>query len=164
VAVLHALEVTLVLLAMVCLPCIVAVLITADALIRAARRRARRARRHWAEQRLAVRAGIARGLTWGLIHPRVVPVGPPIEQLAADLRRLSRQRADLATRSPVWFTAVSTAYDSRLSVACQELEITEHLHELAGLDREIERVRVEGLLLAAGLRLHGGAHRPQDQT
>ena len=48
-------------------------------------------------------------------------------------------------------------------MACQELEIQEHLGELTGVDREIERLRVEGLLLAAGLRLAGGeVRRPND--
>jgi hypothetical protein len=82
-----------------------------------------------------------------------VPAGPPFEQVVADLRRLARQRAQVAPRSPVWFAAVHRAYDDRLQVACRELEIPEHLHELDGIDLEIERLRVEGLLQAAGLPL-----------
>ena len=39
------------------------------------------------------------------------------------------------------------------------LGITEHLAELNGVDREIERVRVEGLLHAAGLTLPAPAPR-----
>lgn len=152
---LHGLLVTLVLLALVCLPCVVAVLLTADAIVYTMGSRMRRARLRWSEHRLAVRAGLGRGLTGVLLPARVTPVGPPIEQLAADLRRLGQQRTGLATRSPVWFTAVSAAYDSRLTVACQELEIPEHLLELTGLDREIERLRVEGMLRDAGLRLGG---------
>jgi hypothetical protein len=164
VAVLHGLVVTLVLVALVCLPCVVALMLTADALIYTVGHRVRRMRLRWAEQRLASRAGLGRGLTGVLLPERVTPVGPPIEKLAADLRRLGQQRTGVATRSPVWFNAVSAAYDNRLTVACQELEIPEHLHELTGLDLEIERLRVEGMLLAAGLRLNGGeAPRPQDQ-
>jgi hypothetical protein len=161
VAVLHGLAVTLVLLALFCLPCVVAVLLTADAVIYAVDVRLRRARLRWAEHRLASRAGLGRGLTRVLLPQRVTPVGPPIEKLAADLRRLGEQRTSLATRSPVWFTAVSAAYDNRLTMACQELEIPEHLHELTGLDLEIERLRVEGMLVAAGLRLHGGEAQQQ---
>lgn len=161
---LHGLVVTLVLLALVCLPCAVALLLTADVVIIAMSDRMFRMRRRWVERRLAARAGLGRGLARSLLPDRVTPVGLPIEQLAADLRRLSQQRTDLATRSPVWFTAVSAAYDNRLTVACQELEIPEHLHELDGLDLEIERLRVEGLLLAAGLRLHGTeVQRQRDQ-
>ncbi len=160
---LHGLLVALVLVALVCLPCAVALVLTADVLIIGLGVRLRHARMRWAERRLASRAGLGRGIVEVLLPDRSVPVGPPIEQLAADLRRLSEQRINLATRSPVWFTAVSAAYDSRLTVACQELEISEHLHELTGLDLEIERLRVEGLLLAAGLRLDGGgAQRRQD--
>jgi hypothetical protein len=163
VAVLHGLLVMLVLMALVCLPCVVALLFTADAVIYALALRMRRVRLRWAERRLASRAGLGRGLSGRLLPERVTPVGPPIEKLAADLRRLGAQRTGVATRSPVWFTAVSAAYDNRLTVACQELEIPEHLHELTGLDLEIERLRVEGLLVAAGLRLDsGGAQHEQD--
>ena len=80
-------------------------------------------------------------------------VGPPIEQIAADLRRLARQRTGLASRSTIWFTAVQRAYDDRLTLACRELEITEQLAELEGMDREIERVRIEGMLQLAGLTM-----------
>jgi hypothetical protein len=79
----------------------------------------------------------------------------PIEQIASDLRRLGRQRLDLATRNPVWHEAVRRAYDDRLRLACGCLGITQHLAELDGVDLEIERVRVEGELHAAGLFFGG---------
>jgi hypothetical protein len=88
--------------------------------------------------------------------PDAKPAGPPIEQIAADLRRLGRQRIGVATRSPVWFAAVQRAYDDRLSLACLELEIPQHLGELTGIDQEIERVRIEGELAAAGIGLVSG--------
>ena len=81
--------------------------------------------------------------------------GPPIETIATDLRRLRSQRDGVAQRSPVWFTAVEKAYDERLRLACDRLDIEAHLDELTGMDREIERLRVEGELEAAGLRLTG---------
>ncbi|MFI7425991.1 hypothetical protein ACIBPB_03290 [Micromonospora sp. NPDC049836] len=77
----------------------------------------------------------------------------PLEQLATDLRRLGGHRLAAADRSVVWHGAVIDAYDERLRAACRALGITEHLTELDGVDREIERVRVEGLLHAAGLSL-----------
>ncbi|MDO3701512.1 hypothetical protein Q3W71_07430 [Micromonospora sp. C28SCA-DRY-2] len=77
----------------------------------------------------------------------------PLEQLAADLRRLGSQRIGVGGRSMVWHGAVLQAYDDRLRRACQALDIPEHLTELTGVDLEIERVRVEGLLHAAGLTL-----------
>ncbi|GAA4569266.1 hypothetical protein GCM10023176_25450 [Micromonospora coerulea] len=77
----------------------------------------------------------------------------PLEQLAADLRRLGGHRLAAADRSVVWHGAVIDAYDERLRAACGALGIPEHLAELDGVDREIERVRVEGLLHAAGIAL-----------
>lgn len=79
----------------------------------------------------------------------------PIEKVAADLRRLRRQRAGIAQRSPIWRAAVEDAYDDRLCLACKRLGITEHLTQLTGVDREIERVRLEGELQAAGIALNG---------
>ncbi|MGC1214933.1 MAG: hypothetical protein WA890_27195 [Micromonospora sp.] len=77
----------------------------------------------------------------------------PLEQIAADLRRLGGHRLAAADRSVVWHGAVIDAYDERLRAACQALDIAQHLSELDGVDREIERVRVEGLLHAAGVSL-----------
>jgi hypothetical protein len=162
----------LALVALVCLPCAVAVILTADAIISSVTRRAARLRRRRIERDLARRAGLG----WSIrnVHSigdivrarqgdRDRPVGPPIEQVAADLRRLSDQRINLAARSPVWFTAVSAAYDERLWMACRELEITEYLRDLDGSDLEIERVRVEGKLTAAGLTLRDDGPARQDQ-
>ncbi|TCB99573.1 hypothetical protein E0H26_03165 [Micromonospora zingiberis] len=75
----------------------------------------------------------------------------PLEQLAADLRCLRRDRVGGA--AVVWHSSVLDAYDDRLRLACRALGITEHLAELTGIDRQIERVRIEGELDAAGLRL-----------
>lgn len=88
--------------------------------------------------------------------PAQIPDPLPIEKLAADIRRLRRQRAGIAQRSPVWRAAVDDAYDDRLLLACKRLEIAAHLADLTGVDREIERVRLEGELQAAGLTLHVG--------
>lgn len=77
----------------------------------------------------------------------------PLDQIATDLRRLGGHRLAAADRSVVWHGAVIEAYDERLRAACRALGIDEHLAELDGVDREIERVRVEGLLHAAGLTL-----------
>ncbi|RKN23943.1 hypothetical protein D7147_02685 [Micromonospora musae] len=77
----------------------------------------------------------------------------PLEQLANDLRRLGGQRLGGHGRPMVWHDSVLQAYDDRLRLACRALGITEHLSELDGVDQEIERVRVEGVLHAAGLTL-----------
>ncbi|SCL24966.1 hypothetical protein GA0070616_3018 [Micromonospora nigra] len=77
----------------------------------------------------------------------------PLEEIAADLRRLGRQRIAAGGRAAVWHTTVVEAYDERLRLACRALGLTEHLGELAGVDLQIERIRVEGILHAAGLVL-----------
>jgi hypothetical protein len=158
VAVVHALVVAVALLALACLPCAIALFITsADEMVelgaRAVRRGFRRGRRLLARHR---------GFRWLEPPSKPVAVGPPIEQIAADLRRLGRHRVGIATRSPVWHTAVQRAYDDRLRLACRSLEIEEHLEDLDGVDLEIERVRVEGHLLAAGIVLRAAdADRPR---
>jgi hypothetical protein len=79
---------------------------------------------------------------------------PAIEEIARELRRLDRQRRGGPTcESERWLAAVQLAYDERLCLACRCLGVTEHLRPLEGMDREIERVRVEGALQAAGVAL-----------
>ncbi|MEU4565668.1 hypothetical protein [Micromonospora sp. NPDC023956] len=77
----------------------------------------------------------------------------PVEQIAADLWRLRGYRSGRGGRPTVWPVLLIEAYDDRLRSACRCLGIPEHLVELEGVDREIERVRVEGALHAAGLPL-----------
>jgi hypothetical protein len=83
---------------------------------------------------------------------------PPVEQIAAELRRLNRQRRrGPSTESEKWSAAVASAYDTWLLAACRRLDVTEHLTTLAGIDRDIERVRVEGQLETAGLVLRSAS-------
>jgi hypothetical protein len=148
--------------ALVCLPGLLALMITADIALDDAGRAVRRRYRRWRTRRVEARVARRAGLD-GSTAAAAKPAGPPIEQVAADLRRLGRQRTGVATRSPVWFAAVQRAYDDRLCLACQELEIAEYLRELTGTDLDIERVRVQGMLQAAGLRLESvDAGRRQD--
>jgi hypothetical protein len=131
------------------LPCAVAVVAAADeaALRRVWTRRGRRETR-------ALRR-LDRSLST-VDHPGMpcALAPPPIEQIACDLRRLDRQRRTGPTReSERWMAAVLHAYDVRLSLACRCLGLTEHLLSLDGLDRDIERLRVEDRLRAAGLAL-----------
>ncbi len=80
----------------------------------------------------------------------------PIEQLAYDLRRLDRQRRSGPLRSSeACMAALMRAYDARLLLACRCLGVPEHLQPLEGVDREIERLRLETRLEAAGLALRG---------
>jgi hypothetical protein len=85
--------------------------------------------------------------------PPVRPDGPPLETLAATLRRL-RERV----RSPRPGTAVArqrgiaAAYDDALVNTARALEVPTTLADLPeGFDREAERLRLEDALEQAGL-------------
>jgi hypothetical protein len=114
-----------------------------------------RLRNRWLMARLAMSVRVGRKLE----HSE--PAGPPIQQVAADLRRLNRQRLSIAMRSRVWFQAVQHAYDDRLGVACRQLAIEEHLGELTGMDLDLERIRVEGRLEEAGLAIRDDSTQPR---
>lgn len=114
-----------------------------------------RLRNRWLMARLAMSVRVGRKLE----HSE--PTSPPIQQVAADLRRLNRQRISIAMRSRVWFQAVQHAYDDRLGVACRQLSIEQHLGELTGMDLDLERVRVEGLLEEAGLAFRDDSTQPR---
>lgn len=85
------------------------------------------------------------------------PAGPPIERIAADLRRLRRElvaldgqhRPGLATRR----RALELAYDDVLRSACQALDVpgADRLTTTSHLAHEIVVVELETRLLAAGL-------------
>jgi hypothetical protein len=165
VAVLRTLLVIAAFLGAAVLPCLLALaLIKADEVVeltwRALRRGVRKGRRRLGlalgRSRLARRyrlLRLARAVRLTPAEEASRPTCPPIERIAADLRRLGRQRTGIAMRSPVWFTAVQRAYDDRLRVASGQLGIEQHLDELTGIDLELERVRVEELLCSAGLAM-----------
>ncbi|WP_411267291.1 hypothetical protein [Actinoplanes sp. KI2] len=145
----HIVVLSAALLTLLFLPCVIAVVVCADELPprpwRSGRRRDRRALRRLDR---ALRSD----------EPTPAPVAlemPSIEQIAYDLRRLDQQRRGGPTQhSEKWRAAVLRAYDQRLCLACQCLGLTEHLEPLEGMDRDLERLRVEGELQAAGLALH----------
>lgn len=152
----HGVVLALALVALVCLPCAVAFFICADDVAGRVRDRLRARRERRALHRLDRTLG-----------QQSIPLAeldrhqPSIQQIAADLRRLDRQRLGVATHSKVWHAAVLLAYDDRLRLASRCLGVPEHLDQLDGVDLEIERVRVEGELEAAGLSLRPSASRHQ---
>ncbi|MFD4191313.1 MULTISPECIES: hypothetical protein [Amycolatopsis] len=81
------------------------------------------------------------------------PSGLPIERLAADLRRVHRCLTDLAPDAPMLRRrATHQAYDALLVQACAALGLPHWLDELPeGVERDIERLRVEESLRRAGL-------------
>lgn len=79
--------------------------------------------------------------------------GPPLERLAADLRRLRMQRAD-CRRSRVQREGARLAYEDVLREAARALGIAYELdHAPRGFGREVELLRLEQALLDAGLVL-----------
>jgi hypothetical protein len=142
----HIVVLAAALLALLGLPCAVVVVCAEQAIFPRARRRLgsreRRALRRL-DRSLSGRAAPA-----ALPRPRPAESPLPcIEQIAAELRRLDRQRrAGPTLESDVW-----------LRLACHSLGVTEHLQQLDAIDRDIERVRVEGELQANGLALRSVA-------
>jgi hypothetical protein len=135
VAIPHAVVLT----ALLCLPCVMALILRPE--------RGRRATR----QLRRVDRALSRPQP-----PHLPAPGPPpcIEQIAAELRRLDRQRrSGPTTESTVWLAAVLRAYDEWLRAACRSLDVVEHLQPLEGLDREAERLRLESELQANGVPL-----------
>ena len=86
--------------------------------------------------------------------PRTEILAPPVEQIAADLRRLAAAVRDLPRgTSRARQRGLLMAYDDVLVAATRALGVPHALDTLPpGLDRDIERARVEGALEAAGLR------------
>jgi hypothetical protein len=80
--------------------------------------------------------------------------GRPLEQVVADLRRLRLAVAQDAQRSAAHQLGNRLAYDRLLSQACDMLEIQHDLAvESTGMEREIERIRVEAELERVGVRV-----------
>lgn len=102
-------------------------------------RRWRDRRRDAAEHRRAVRA-------MRQVH------GAPLEQLAADLRRLRSAVGADAHRSAAQQLGTRLAYDQVLTQACTMLQIEHELSQAStGIERDIERFRVEAELERAGV-------------
>ena len=83
--------------------------------------------------------------------------GPPIEQLAVQLRRLSAVLTAAGPVSSVRRFGVERAYDEVLVQACGALGIEQQLDQVPPEDREFERLRVEAMVQEAGLVLRGPA-------
>jgi hypothetical protein len=85
--------------------------------------------------------------------PGPLPQGPPIEKLAADLRRVHQVLVHYGPGTPV-VRRIGTqqAYDQLLIQACRAVEVPHRLDRLRpGTELELERLRVEEQLRDAGL-------------
>lgn len=104
---------------------------------------------------------LVRALARRLRRPSPVspPPGPPIEQLAADLRRVHR----LLTQMPPGASyarrrGAEQAYEDLLRQAARRLGVAERLSDAGDrMDRELERLRVEAALLDVGLVIRSTA-------
>ena len=103
--------------------------------------------------------GLLTGLFCGTVRLRprrrspTAPVHRPLEQVAADLRRLARQLAFVPAGAPVARRrGLQAAYDDVLVEAAALLEV-QHTITLApaGLRRDAERLRLQAALTASGL-------------
>jgi hypothetical protein len=98
---------------------------------------------------------VAFGRRWGLLPAaRVFTYEHPLEQIAADLRRLSAAVRYIPHGTPnIRRKGLILAYDDTLIAGCRALGLTQTLSELPlGMDRDLERLRVETALESAGLR------------
>ena len=104
--------------------------------------------RRWRERRSS--AAAHRRAVRELRHQQ----GVPIEQLAADLRRLRAILGTDAHRSAAHQMGNRLAYDKLLMQVCAMLEIEHDLEgDSIGFERDIERIRIEAELERAGLIL-----------
>jgi hypothetical protein len=89
------------------------------------------------------------------VRPRPARPCRPIEQVAADLRRLHRQLELVpAEASGARGRALLAAYDDVLGEAAALLDVPEALRSTPeGWDRDSERLQVETRLAGAGLRV-----------
>jgi hypothetical protein len=106
-------------------------------------------------------AGVARRLGWtiGVVARPDPPPRQPIEDLAADVRRLGHAVTRFPPGCPmVRRRATLAAYDDALVDACRALDIGTTLGDLPdGLGKEIERLRVETDLRRAGFVIDDAA-------
>jgi hypothetical protein len=92
---------------------------------------------------------------------QVLPMGPPIERIAADLRRLHGQRHELRNQAPApgrWIRAqaLDWAYTDVLTVACRALDVSPPQVSRSGAALATEIRRAEHQLRECGLDVRSG--------
>lgn len=161
-AVLEVVAILLALTMLAMLPCLVIVVIFADAFLNTMRRQRQRGLlRRAAQEDPAPSSAPLQAVAAAADAPDegCEAAGPPLEQIAAEIHRLTHARRS-SSAGTARFIAATRAYDRRLGHACRALEIDEHLAGLTGLDLELERLRVEDELVSAGFVLEPDSSRP----
>jgi hypothetical protein len=109
---------------------------------------------------------VLRVLRWCRLVPKPKPAPPPprvpLQKITADLCRLTTALRDVPPEaSKARKHGLLLAYDDVLGKAAQALDVPHVLAQLPlGMDRDLERMRVEGCLRDAGLRF--GPRNRQD--
>ena len=109
---------------------------------------------------------VLRTLRWCRLVPKAKPAPPPrrvpLEKITADLCRLSTALRDVPPEaSRARKHGLLLAYDDVLGKAALALDVPQALADLPlGMDRDLERIRVETELRDAGLRF--GPRKRQD--
>jgi hypothetical protein len=100
---------------------------------------------------------LSRRAPWPRRPPGPVARCRPVQAVAADLRRLSRELAAVPAGVPfVRWQALQSAYDRVLVEAAEQLEVPQTLDDFpVGGARDVERLRVVCALEAAGLVVQG---------
>jgi hypothetical protein len=179
VATSSAIPLTLGVIALVGMPAAIAAVICADEVVETVKQRAEAVRSSWQDQRTIDRLERALAPAPPAGPPWAAVAKVASEALSAagqTVATFAAQRLNAVGLAPAWLPAPAQAgqalvpfeevvaqlrdlpradsrYDDALIAACLCLGVSHHLHELTGLDREIERLRVEGALIEAGLTL-----------
>lgn len=94
------------------------------------------------------------GRRLGVLAPEpLAPPGPPIERIAADLRRIRTALRQAPCGTPAArLRGWRAAYDDVLVAGCRALDLEQSLDgALSPLRRDLERERVERMLVRGGL-------------
>ncbi len=176
-----ALPITLGVIALVSMPAAIAAVICADEVVESVRQRAEQVKHTWSEQRTLDRLerALAPAPPAGPPWVAVAKVAGDVLTSARDtVAQFAVQRLNAVGIAPAWLPVPIPAqagpvlvpfeqvvaklrdlprdderYDDALAAACLCLGVEHHLDQVSGLDLEIERLRVEGALIAAGLTL-----------
>jgi len=161
------------------MPAAIAAVICADEVVESVKQRAEHVRKSWMEQRTLDRLERALAPAPPAGPPWVAVAKVASEALSSagqTVASFAAQRLNAVGIAPAWLAApvqvgpamvpfeevvaqlrdlprADERYDDALIAACLCLGVEHHLDELTGLDREIERLRVEGALIDAGLTL-----------